>query len=142
MSSVRVGTIALGLGAAFAVAAPAWAQLEFKAPPPAKPAPRTRTVTAVEAAELLIQGGRYAEARRVLDVLEKANPTDSQVQFLLAMVEVQAKQYPAAIRRFRRILIREPGVMRVRLELARAFFLEKDYDNAERQFRFARAWRI
>jgi hypothetical protein len=126
------------MGLAFATA-PAWAQLEFKAPPPAKSAPQTRVVTALEAAELLIQGGRFAEAKRVLDVLEKANPADSQVQFLLAMIEVQEKQYPAAIHRFRRILIREPGVMRVRLELARAFFLEKDYDNAERQFRFARA---
>ena len=28
---------------------------------------------------------------------------------------------------------------RVRLELARAFFLKGDYDNADRQFRFARA---
>ena len=137
MSGVCVPPAVLGLGLVLAVAAPAWAQLEFKAS--AKPVPQTRVVTPVEAAELLIQAGRFTDAKRVLDVLEKANPSDSQVQFLLAMVEVQAKQYPAAIRRFRRILIREPGVMRVRLELARAFFLEKDYDNAERQFRFARA---
>ena len=42
-------------------------------------------------------------------------------------------------RSIRRILVREPDAERVRLELARAFFLKGDYDNADRQFRFARA---
>ena len=44
-----------------------------------------------------------------------------------------------AIEDFRRILAAEPDRERVRLELARAFFLEEDYDNAERNFKFARA---
>ena len=38
--------------------------------------------------------------------------------------------------------MREPGAERVRLELARAFFLKQDYDNADRQFRFARAGNV
>ncbi len=83
--------------------------------------------------------GRIAEAKQVLLALERAAPTDSEVQFLLGLIAVQEKDYDDAIRRFRRILAREPDVARVRLELARAFFLARDYDNAERQFRFARA---
>lgn len=75
----------------------------------------------------------------MLTALERADPEDSEVQFLLGMIAVQEKDYTEAIRRFRRILVREPGVARVRLELARAFFLAEDYDNAERQFRLARA---
>ena len=71
--------------------------------------------------------------------LERADPGDSEVQFLLGLIAIQEKDYTEAIRRFRRILIKEPGIARVRLELARAFFLAEDYDNADRQFRLARA---
>jgi len=52
---------------------------------------------------------------------------------------VQQKDYDAAISLFGRIVVREPNAERVRLELGRAFFLNGDYDNADRQFRFARA---
>jgi hypothetical protein len=52
---------------------------------------------------------------------------------------VAQKDYDVAISLYRRILVREPNAERVRLDLARAFFLKGDYDNAERQFRFARA---
>lgn len=86
-----------------------------------------------------MQSGHPIEARRVLDVLEKANPADNEVQFLQAMLDLRTTLYAGAIRRFRGILVRDPHAVRVRLELARAFLMAKDYDNAERQFRFARA---
>jgi hypothetical protein len=129
----RTGAAALAGLAVAAAGHPARAQITLTPPQPAQ------TLTLLQAAELLIQNGRLAEARRVLLSLEAANPRDSEVQFLLAMISVQQKDYPGAIRRFRAILVREPAAQRVRLELARAFYLEKDYDNAERQFRFARA---
>jgi DNA-binding SARP family transcriptional activator len=55
------------------------------------------------------------------------------------MIAVAEKRYNAAINEFRRILAVEPDRERVRLELARAFLLAADYDNAERNFKFARA---
>jgi len=126
----------LALIASLAVAAGSARAAE---PPVAPDASRTRSISVRDAAVLLMQAGRLAEARRALESLERANPKDNDVQFLLGMVAMQEKAYPEAIRRFRAVLARQPKAERVRLELARAFFLQKDYDNAERQFRFARA---
>ncbi|HEX2759948.1 MAG TPA: surface lipoprotein assembly modifier [Rhizomicrobium sp.] len=99
-------------------------------------------LTVLQAAQLLIANERLAEARTLLDRYIAANPDDSQGQFLRGMVAVGEKDYDTAIQLFRRILVREPEAERVRLELGRAFFLKKDYDNADRQFRFARAGNI
>jgi tetratricopeptide (TPR) repeat protein len=102
----------------------------------------TRPISEREAAALLMQAHKLPEARRVLLALEHADPRDNEVQFMLGMIAVEEKAYPEAIRRFRRILARDPGAVRVRLELGRAFYLAKDYDNAERQFRLARAGKL
>jgi tetratricopeptide (TPR) repeat protein len=98
---------------------------------------QTHAITELQAAQLLLQNGRVDDARKVLLDLQKASPDDPEVLFLLGQVAMAQKDYPGAVHLFRRILARQPGVVRVRLELGRAFFLEKDYDNAERQFRFA-----
>jgi hypothetical protein len=135
-------TWVVGLGLAGLAVVPARGQtvpLVPPAPAAAPPTTSTVTITPLQAAQLLIEGGKIAEAKTVLLALEKTAPDDRETQFLLGLIAVQEMDYPQAIRRFRRILAREPGVVRVRLELARAFFLAKDYDNAERQFRFARA---
>jgi tetratricopeptide (TPR) repeat protein len=95
-----------------------------------------------DSAALLIQKGDYAGARKLLLTLEKTKYKPNEVQFLLGMLDVQDRAYASAIRRFRRILVSEPGVVRVRLELARAFFAKGDYQNAERQFRLARAGKL
>jgi len=99
----------------------------------------TRPISARDAAALLMQAGKIPEAKRVLAMLEKSDPKDNEVQFLLGMIAVRETRYADAIHRFHAILVSDPKAVRVRLELARAFFLAKDYDNAERQFRRARA---
>jgi tetratricopeptide (TPR) repeat protein len=96
-------------------------------------------ITDVQAAQLLISNNRLDEARLLLDRALVARPDDSELLFLRATVAVTQKDYDTAISLYRRILVREPDAERVRLELARAFFLKADYDNADRQFRFARA---
>jgi tetratricopeptide (TPR) repeat protein len=96
-------------------------------------------ITDVQAAQLLINNNRLDDAKRLLDRSLTAQPENSELLFLRAMVAVAQKDYDTAISIFRRILVREPDAERVRLELARAFFLKADYDNADRQFRFARA---
>ena len=100
---------------------------------------RTITLTDIQAAQLLITNGRLDDAKKVLEQHLKTAPEDSETLFLLGAIAVAAKDYDTAISLYRRILVNEPNAERVRLELARAFFLKGDYDNAERQFRFARA---
>lgn len=124
-----------------AIAAAMTKSLAWASPEPATTSPPalTREISAHDAAELLMRAGRLDEARTVLLSLERVDPRDSQTEFMLGLIDVSQAHYAAAIRRFRKILVREPSAVRVRLELARAFYLRRDYDNAERQFRFARA---
>jgi hypothetical protein len=75
----------------------------------------------------------------VLALSLQQNANDYEAIFMLGLIAVAEQQYDAAIAYFRQILAAEPERERVRLELARAFFLQGDYDNAERNFRFARA---
>jgi tetratricopeptide (TPR) repeat protein len=96
-------------------------------------------LTNIQAAQLLILNNRLDDAKRVLEHVLSVTPDDSEALFLMAAIAVAQKDYDAAISLYRRILVHEPDVERVRLELARAFFLKGDYDNADRQFRFARA---
>ncbi|MDR3507937.1 MAG: surface lipoprotein assembly modifier [Caulobacteraceae bacterium] len=116
------------------------------APTPSSPAPAPaeagRSISYVEAAKLLIAAGKLAEAQKVLDALHKATPKDREVIFLLAMLAEAKGDYAAAITDFRAILVDEPGNIRVRLELGRAFFAIGDDPNAEHQFRLARAARL
>ena len=58
------------------------------------------------------------------------------------MLAINEADYLQAIRYFHEILVREPSALRVRLELGRAFFLSHDYENAYRQFQFARAGKL
>jgi outer membrane protein len=98
-----------------------------------------REITTNEAAALLIQANRLDDAKRVLALSLQQNGNDYEAIFLLGLIAIAEREYDAAIGHFRRILVAEPDRERVRLELARAFFLQRDYDNAERNFRFARA---
>jgi tetratricopeptide (TPR) repeat protein len=96
-------------------------------------------ITETDAAALLLEAGRLDDAKRVLAHVLETNPNDNAAIFLQGMIAVTEKAYGTAIESFRRILGTEPNRERVRLELARVFFLQGDYENAERNFRFARA---
>ena len=101
--------------------------------------PVTRPISLDEAAGLLVQSGQIEDAKRVLKVQLDRDPSDNQALFLSGLIAVAEKRYDDAVAVFRLVLVSEPNADRVRLELARAFFLSGDYTNAERQFRFARA---
>jgi tetratricopeptide (TPR) repeat protein len=96
-------------------------------------------ISLTEAGALLIQANRIDDAERVLVLALQQNPNDSEAIFLRGLIAVAQKNYGTAIEDFRLILAAEPERERVRLELGRAFFLQGDYENAERNFRFARA---
>ena len=82
---------------------------------------------------------RLDEAAAIVEARLAAAPRDVQARFLKGMIAVARSDPRQAIGEFRAILIDQPDATRVRLELARAFFLAKDYGNALRQFQFALA---
>ena len=104
-----------------------------------RPNVQQQQISLTAAAALLLQANRIDDAERVLAFALQQNPDDNEAIFLHGLIAVARKNYDTAIDDFRRILAAEPDRERVRLELARAFFLEADYDNAERNFKFARA---
>lgn len=89
---------------------------------------------AIALATRWIVEGRSAEAEALLRSLEQAFPNDPDVAFLQGQAALQRKDYAAAAALFRRLLTRDPGLLRVRLELARALFLAGDYDAARYHF--------
>ena len=108
----------------------------------AQPAANTavqQQISETDAAALLVQAGRLDDAKRVLAHVLEVSPTDNEALFLRGLIALAEKRYEDAIADFRLILVAEPTRERVRLEFARAFFLDGDYENAERNFRFARA---
>jgi tetratricopeptide (TPR) repeat protein len=140
---MRRGTALLFIMAVLALVPSAQAQPQAPAQAPTQ-APggataKTITLTDVQAAQLLIANNRLDDAKKLLARHLAAQPEDSETLFLLATIAVAEKDYDTAISYFRHILVNEPNTERVRLELGRAFFLKGDYDNADRQFRFARA---
>ncbi|HEY0164471.1 MAG TPA: surface lipoprotein assembly modifier, partial [Sphingomicrobium sp.] len=92
-----------------------------------------------QSAVQLMNQGKLDEASSIIEDRLRSHPKDTQARFLDGMIAIARKDMRKAIRVFRSILIDEPKATRVRLELARAFYLAKDYGNALRQFQFALA---
>lgn len=112
-------------------------------PPPTEPA-APASLDAIPIGNLvdrLLQEGRLDEAEALLARMEKRRPGDQQVSFLTGMVAMSRGDHGRAIRIFRAMLIATPEAARVRLELARAYYLDHDYVNADRQFRLVRTGR-
>lgn len=92
-----------------------------------------------ESAKRLIAIGDYDAAERALQARPQLPGQQVEVHFLLGMIAIAKNDPRRAIASFRRALVHEPNSIRLRLELARAFYLAKDYENAFRQFQRARA---
>ena len=98
------------------------------------------------AARTLIDQGRFDEALDVLRPLERARENAPDVTFLLGLAATQASQMPGlaeeerdtlldeAIAAFRSMLIDRPELVRVRLELALAFFFKGEDDLSRTHF--------
>ena len=97
-------------------------------------------------ARALVDAGRFVEALNILGPLISANAVDANTVFLYGLAAAGAAQLPGmpddtrenllneAIGAFRTMLIEEPRLLRVRLELARAFFLKGEEELARRHF--------
>ena len=116
---------ALALLVVLLLGAAAWSPAEEERPPSA------RSVAQVRA---LIERGRFQEALAILRPLAEARPARGGVLFLLGLAAIEASRRPGvaeadrqalldeAIIVLRTMLIAQPALVRVRLELARAFF--------------------
>ena len=127
----------LAVAACLALAAPAWGAGK---PPPASPA------GGVKEAQRLIAARRFDEALALLRPLVRGRPAAANALFLAGLAAIGVSQargvaedrrgalLDEAIRIFRAMLVRRPELVRVRLELARAFFLKEEDSLARRHF--------
>ena len=135
---------ALAAAAALVLGAPAAAQ--SPASPPAAAGQAAATAGVAEA-KALVNEGRFLDALRVLRPLAEAHdPVPPDVLFLIGLAGIEASQRPglpdkardalldASVQALRTMLIRDPGLVRARLELARAFFLQRKDSLARRNF--------
>ena len=99
---------------------------------------RPADIPGVADARMLIENGKYNEALVVLRPLAKTYPKRTDILFLLGLAAIERSEQPDiteadrealladAITALRTILIDRPDLVRARLELARAFFLNRD----------------
>ena len=97
-------------------------------------------------ARALVESGRFSEALAVLRPLAPDHPDRTDVLFLLGLAAIEASRradageaertalLDEAIAALRAILIDRPGLVRVRLELAQAFFLKRKDDLSREHF--------
>ena len=110
---------------------PAWATSDADG---ADEAPSERVFDAPQFIEGLIRQGQIGQADTLLQAVREAGDESDQILFLSGLVAAQLGRHSEAIGFFRRVLGRDPKLLRVRLELARAFFQVKDDENAKRNF--------
>ena len=127
---------ALAAGAFLLLAAP----MSHAAVNPPSPAPD------VSGAQALVKAGKFKEALTVLRPLAGGRTVEANVLFLIGLAATGASQQPdladderealldEAIASLRAVLINRPDLVRVRLELARAFFLKVEDSLARGHF--------
>ena len=129
--------------ASLVLSAPAWSAGE---PPPPPPAASQSAAGAVAETRTLIEQGRFKEALGILRPLAQGGAVEANVLFLIGLAATGASQQPdlsgderealldEAIASLRAMLIDRPDLVRVRLELARAFFLKGENDLSRKHF--------
>ena len=136
-ASARLLLRTLSIAACLALAAPAWG-VARQAPAPSTgameaPAPSSRAVVEARA---LVQAGRFEEGLARLRPVARGPVVHANVLFLIGLAAIGAAQGPdvpeerrealldEAIAALRIMLVDRPDLVRVRLELARAFFFK------------------
>ena len=115
--------------------------------PVAVPDPTAADASAATgAARALMQEGRFAEALALLRPLAQGPEVDADVAFFIGLAATERSQQPGtadaerealleeAIAAYRFMLVNRPDLVRVRLELARAFFLKGEDDLSRAHF--------
>ena len=99
----------------------------------------TQDISIDQFVERLVQQGQIEKAEKLLEALDASTPANEQLRFLRGLLALNQGDYRKAIDIFRAILVDHPEALRVRLELARAHFMAREFQNADRQFRAVRA---
>ena len=135
---------ALAFTAGLVFLLPSWGVAQEPADESAE-APVTAETAAI-AARRLVDQGRFGEALDILRPLQQALPNEPNVMFLRGLAASGGARNPGlteeqrdalldeAITAFRTMLIDRPELIRVRLELALAFFLKGDDSLSRRHF--------
>ena len=104
--------------------------------PPSPPEASQSAAAEIAKAQALFKAGRFEEALAILRPLAAAGPGHLDIRFQAGMAAIGASKKPdiaeakrealldEAIAAFRTMLIADPGLVRVRLELARGFLPE------------------
>ena len=134
---------AFATAAVLFLCAPAWSAEEV--PPPTGTAAEPAADSVAEA-RALIRAGRFNEALILLRPFVERRSVAPDVLFLIGLASLGSSQNPGlteearetlldgAIAAFRTMLIDKPGLVRVRLELARAFFYKGEDGLAQEHF--------
>ena len=93
----------------------------------------------IAVAKRLIMARQTDPARRLLEDVADRAPDPVEITFLLASIAVTEQRYDDAVDLYRDILTNQPSLTRVRLELARTLFLNKEDEAAEHHFRLVLA---
>ena len=139
-AAVRLLLSTVAIAACLVLSAPAWGETDEPV------ASSTPEVSGIAESRSRIQEGKYDEALAILRPLARGREVDAGVLFQIGLAATGASQQPGladdqrkalldeAIGAFRTMLIDRPGLVRVRLELARALFLKGENDLSRRHF--------
>ena len=129
-----------------AVAVAALFLLSSAPAPAAVPSPAAAVAAPAARAGALMRDRRFDEALAILRPLVRGGKVDANILFLFGLTAVEVAQQPGlsddardalldeAIVAFHTMLVARPALVRVRLELARAFFLKDEDRLATRHF--------
>ena len=129
---------ALGAACVLFLSAPVWGAADETTP--------SSPAAALDEARALVDAGRFNTALTLLRSQVRGETVEANALFLYGLAAAGASQGPGvpdderealldeAIAAFRTMLIADPGLVRVRLELARAFFLKGEDTLATRHF--------
>ncbi len=78
--------------------------------------------------------GDFQKSYEKLEKLYEKRSDDPRINFFLGRCAMELKKYDDAVAAFERVLIVEPTQVRSRLEIARAYFEQKEFIQAENEF--------
>jgi tetratricopeptide (TPR) repeat protein len=93
----------------------------------------------IEQAKVAIAKGDISDAEIILSRVPRTHATENDLDFLHGMAAASRGDYEAAANYFSSVLVRDPAAQRVRLELARVYFITGKDRAAEHHFRAAAA---
>ena len=143
MMAIRPLLRVLAAAAVLFLSTPAWSAGQG---PPAPVTSSQSADTGLAKAQTLMRTDRFAEALAVLRPLARGRTVEADVVFLIGLAAIGASQeltvseatrealLDEAIASFRSMLVARPGLLRVRLELGREFFLKGEDSLARRPF--------